>query len=626
LQQRNNLSFELKYLLVRPLLVFCLILGLSLPVILIIQIDQVNARVPGNEPSSASGFGQLVAATVFVVGSPPSLQQTPISFPTLSPTPTLFLEQVSTPKPSGISAFTLQNEVTAFIHAPPGVLPQPYVILTAFSSTPGSKVEIRGRLNLLEFVCTGSPCALPVSESSTVTFTASDDQGNTSKEILARVRVETVENGYLVFIDSVNQFASFRDSCSDLWRVKDEVQQPWSEFPQSPFGLNTDRTYHLLITELISNGIVDAKSCPGGGLASGGDWPTGCGVERATAKMIEWQNQFDLPIWTASLEVGIPPKLLKSIIGYESQFWPLNARFYVDEIGLGQINQLGVDVLLRQNPALYQEVCSGVLSDCFTPYANLDPAQQAMIRGALLNSVDASCATCPNGIDLTKAAESIPLIAQMLQANCKLIDYLDVPGKTSVEYSDLWKFTLASYHSGYSCVKNAVAATRKAEEREDWEHVSPRIRCKGTVDYVNGLWDNLLSFDLYLLSGESLGGVQVAPTFLPTRTPIPPPTAIPSHAKVWVRVYIDTNKNGVPDELELLDGITVELVLRNQTRLVEKTVKGEVIFDMTGYPAGMDAIVSLPGLYREKLITLPEEGTVQIDFMFSLPPVPEKLP
>jgi hypothetical protein len=119
-----------------------------------------------------------------------------------------------------------------------------------------------------------------------------------------------------------------------------------------PFQLNTRKTLHTLATQLILSGIVETNDCPAGGLSLSLDWPTACGLERASTAMIAWQNQFDEHIWLASRDQGIPPKVLKTLIEIESQFWPGNSRFYIDEIGLGQINQLGLDVLLRQDPYL----------------------------------------------------------------------------------------------------------------------------------------------------------------------------------------------------------------------------------------------------------------------------------
>jgi hypothetical protein len=615
----------LKYLSPQFFLVFSLILGVSLLGIFTIDIFRVNARDLQDQSSIDNRFPNGFPATVYVIGSPSVLQQTPLAFPTLSPTATLLVEPVVTTTPLGLSLANSDQDVRAFIHAPPGLLPQPYVILTAFDPILASSVEIRGYENLREFMCTSSPCALPLNGSSTISFKAYSSSGSESSEVVARVRVENKNGGYYVIIESVNQYALYRDTCSNIWNVKDEIGETWARFPETPFQLNTDKKLHLLAARLIESGIVDARDCQGGGLG-GANYPTGCGIARANEKMIEWQNQFDFKIWSTSLDMGIPPRILKSLLEYESQYWPSNQRFYVDEIGLGQINQLGIDVLLRQDPSIYNKVCPSLFTDCSRPYTKLEPKEQAIVRGAVLNSIDATCPNCINGFDLVKANESIPLIAELIQANCNLVDYFNSPGKPAIEYEDLWKFTMASYHSGFSCIHNAVTLTREDGKLATWENVSLRLKCKGTEDYVNGFWGTLVSFDAYLLDSDSVSRVQVAPTFIPKPTPIPPPTEISSSAKVWVRVYLDANNNGIPEDVEMLDGIKAELSLRNGALLSGSTFNGNVIFDMAGYPPGVNAIVRLPGLYREKMISLPEEGIVQVDFVFTVPDIPNELP
>lgn len=613
----------MKYLMVRPPYVFLLILVMSVFAILMVGISQVNARV---SPAVDNQLPRLIPATVYVVGEPSNPQPTAVTFPTITPTATLNLEAISTSAPFEIVPVSAGQGLVAFVHAPSGSVPQPFVILTAFDSSPGYSVQIRGTENLKEFLCTGSPCALPVDDDSTLRFRAYSSSGEESAEVIARVRVEFRNGGYFVVIDSVSQFSLFRDSCANVWGLPDVSGANWSKFVDSPFQLNTDKTLHLLAARLIANKVVDASDCPSGGINSTSDYPNGCGIERAKAEMIEWQNQYDFVIWTTSLEAGIPPRMLKSLLEYESQFWPGNERFYLDEIGLGQINQVGIDALLRQNPDFYRKVCPTVSSDCSVPYTSLDPAVQSVLRTAVMNSIDARCPDCEYNVDLAKANQSIPLIAQLLKSNCQLVDYLDLAGKPSVAYEDLWKYTFATYHSGFTCVRDAVLAAKKDGLSLSWDTVSPTFTCSRAKPYVDGYWETLISFDSYVLDSSSLGALQIAPTFLPTATPIAAPTEIPSTANVQVRVYLDINKNGLPEDLELLDGIAVSLLLENGEKLSGVTLNGQLVFDLTGYPPGMNAIVSLPGLYREKLFSIPKEGMVQVDFVFGAPEVPQELP
>jgi hypothetical protein len=373
-------------------------------------------------------------------------------------------------------------------------------------------------------------------------------------------------------------------------------------------------------------------------------------LEKASDAATAWQNQFDEYIWLASRDHGIPPKILKTLLEVESQFWPGNSRFYVDEVGLGQINQLGVDVLLRRDPTYYQRVCSSVLSDCTRPYASLEATQQAAIRGAVVSSVDATCPTCENGVDLDTAKQSIDLIASLLQANCQQVDAIlkqpfkpdpdaDAATATAIvatvaaggsrpgpTYEDLWRFTLASYHSGISCFQNAVFNTKSAGASVVWDNVGKELNCRGGEDYVNGFMDNLFAYDFYLYEPSDLLSVIAAPTIVPTRTSVPTPTVYISSARIIVQVYIDRNGNNLPEEGEWIDAMTVQVSVSNTQQITQRTQNGIAIFDMSGYTPNSGIDVSLPGLYRNNTFLLPEQGDVTIVFKFDQPSLPTSLP
>jgi hypothetical protein len=549
------------------------------------------------------------------------------------------------------SLSVLPSGLYAFIEAPIGPVPQPYVILSGFSALPTQvSITIRGFVNSNEFICTASPCAIPLETSSRFVFAAYSDSGESSEAVIASVSVTRTDEGYFVTIDSVSLFQTFNNACGIAWNVFDENNVAWDDFVQFPYELHTKKTLHSLATQLLLNGIVDASDCPAGGLSLGLNWPTACGLERATSAMIEWQNQYDGHIWLASKDQGIPPKILKTLIEIETQFWPGNSRFYLDEYGLGQVNQLGVDVLLRQDPTLYQRVCPSVLSDCLRPYLSLEPQQQAMIRGAVVKLMDATCADCEYGFDLSKAKESVALLAMLFRANCQQVDVLlrleDVPdpdaddatataaaatlaagGETdTTSYEDLWRFTLLSYHSGLNCFQEALVATRKAHRPFTWENVEERLKCRGGADYVNGFMNNLFAFDFYRLDYTDPNVVIVAPTIIPTRTPVPTPTAFVSNATIKVQVFMDRNGNGTPEEGEWIDALPVLLETSTNERITQRTQNGITIFDMSGYTPGIDVTVSLPGLYRSRIIELPQEGEVTVTFIFELPLLPTTIP
>jgi hypothetical protein len=615
---------------------FILALGIALPGLIGILV--VQAKAVANQ----AGMVKSALQTGSPSTSTPTPPQAASTLPFRTSTGSVSLPTSSSLLPSGLYAF---------IEAPKGLVPKPYVILSAFSALPRTvSVTIRGFINSDEFICTQSPCAIDLQTSSRLVFAAYSDTGESSETVIASVSVTQETGGYLVTIDTVSQFSLFNNACSIAWGVSDEANVPWDDFVQFPYQLHTKKTLHTLVTQLLINGIVDAHDCPAGGLSIGLDWPTACGLERASSKMIEWENQFDDHIWLASRSQGIPPKILKTLFEIESQFWPGNSRFYLDEFGLGQLNQLGVDVLLRRDPTLFQSVCPGVLSDCATSYLSLNPQQQAMIRGAVVNLADASCADCQYGIDLDKAKESVALFARLMKANCQQVDFIlslalppdpDADAATataavatiaaggntdSTSYEDLWRFTFLSYHSGLSCFQQAVVATKKAKQPINWENVAKRLKCRGAEDYVDGFMNNLESFDFYLLDTTDQNVVIGAATIIPTRTAIPTPTVFVSDATVKVQVFMDRNGNNSPDDGEWIDAMTVLLETSTNQQITKRTQNGIAIFDMSGLTPGIGINVSLPGLYRNQRFDLPEHGEVTVTFMFEQPPLPTIIP
>ena len=615
------------------------VLGIALPGL--IGILAVQAKAVTNENLKVEPVLQVQdTSTVTSTPTPPLTATLPFQTSTVSP--------LANPPSLGN---LLPSGLYAFIEAPIGTVAQPYVILSAFSALPTQiSVTIQGFINTQEFICTALPCAIDLQTSSRLVFTAYASSGEVSETVIASVSVTRTNDGYIVVIDSVSQFRSFNNSCGIAWGVFDEQNVTWDDFVQFPYELHTKKTLHNLATQLLINGIVDASDCPSGGLSLGLSWPTACGLERASGAMIEWQNQFDDQFWLASSQQGIPPKILKTLVEIETQFWPGNTRVFLDEYGLGQVNQLGMDVLLRRDPTLYQRVCPSILSDCSRPYLSLEPQQQAMIRGAVVRLMDVTCADCEYGFDLNKAKESIPLIAMLFQANCQQVDYIlsiaDIPdpdadaatataavatiaagGDTdTTSYEDLWRFTILSYHSGLHCFQEALLATRKAHRPFTWENVEDRLRCRGAADYVNAFMNNLFAFDFYRLDYTNTNVVLAEPTIIPTRTPISTATLFVSNATVRVQVYMDRNGNGTPEANEWIDGMPVLLETSTNEQITQRTENGIAIFDMSGYTPGIGINVSLPGFYRNQRFDLPQEGEVPVTFIFELPALPTTIP
>jgi hypothetical protein len=547
---------------------------------------------------------------------------------TASPTSSLFAEPTYTPTAIVLVPTPAASSLFAFIEAPQGALALPYVNLTAFQAgTYSTALTISGTVNTTSFTCPGSPCTIPLQLGESRFAFHAQTASITGETIYATVLAELKGDGYHVTVESVSQFSrAFADACLASWGIKDETGPSWAAFPQFPYQLNTDIPLHHLAARLITYGVVNTKDCPAGGLSQDMDWPNACGLQRANDQMIVWQNQFDDAIWTAANDQGIPPKIIKTLIEVESQFWPGNERYYVDEFGLGQVNQLGVDVLLRNDYNLYQRVCPTVVSNCLRPYISLSAPEQALVRGAVMASMNANCTTCAYGIDLTKASQSIRFVAQMLRANCEQAKAVVQSRSALPDYESYWKFTLLSYHSGVSCLAQAIKNTKLAGDPVDWDHVGPQISCPGGRKYVDNFWANLGLFDSYRYSSGSSPIVQHAPVFSPTNTPLPSPTPVISSAQVVVTVYVDSNGDGTPEPGEGLDGIPVQLVFPDGKILAATTRAGQASFDLSGTVTGTQITATLPNLYRNYRFYLPQSGTVPIVFTFAQPTLPGKLP
>ncbi len=550
----------------------------------------------------------------------------------VSPTSTQAgVEPTNTATPlAPIPTEALNASLFAFLQAPTMPVAQPYVVITAFQAgSYNTDVTIHGTINSTEFYCAGSPCTIPLQlGESRFTFWAQTAAGLIGETIYATVFAELGTDGYHVTVQSVSQFSqSFQDACLADWGIQDTSGPAWAEFPQYPYQLNTRIPLHHLAARLITYGVVDTKSCPSGGLSADMDWPNACGLQAAEPQMIVWQNQYDDAIWTAANTVGIPPKIIKTLIEVESQFWPGNERFYVDEYGLGQINQLGIDVLLRNDYNLYQQACQAVGGNCILPYVSLSAAEQAKVRGAVMATMNSTCTTCNFGFDLTRARQSIQFISQLLRANCGEAKTILQSRSATTDYESYWKFTMLAYHSGLACLSDAVKNTKAVGDPIDWEHVGPQVNCPGGRKYVDNFWAQLSLFDSYttgVLGATPI--VQFAPIIGATHTPEPSPTPMISTAHVVVTVYMDMNGDGTPQPNEGLDNIPVQLVFPDGKIMSATTQKGVASFDLSGTVTGTRVTATLPNLYRDYRFYVPQSGTVPIIFSFAQPTLPAVLP
>lgn len=369
-------------------------------------------------------------------------------------------------------------------------------------------IRINGVYDGVQFSCEGDTCELPVATTGdrgvTLTFWGESSYGDSTVEYTAQVRAlpwgETSEDsaapqrvGYYIDIISPQWRGQHNCSCASIWQSFPPVEgvPDWLYTPDYAGDLSSSLSLHYLAAMLIQNGEVDASGCPGGGL----DYPTAanlCGVEKAETALNEWQNQFDEEILVTSEETGIPAQLLKNIFARESQLWP-GIYHDIEEAGLGQLTEEGADTALLWNRDFYTQFCPLVLLDttCEKGYATIPEDQRAILRGALVKKVNATCPDCPMGIDLTQANFSVGIFGETLVGNCAQVDRMmyNLTRQTSgllTSYTDLWRFTLINYNAGPGCLWTALSRTWNTGEPLDWVHVAKNLEpaCQGAVEYV----------------------------------------------------------------------------------------------------------------------------------------------
>ncbi len=377
----------------------------------------------------------------------------------------------------------------------------PKLLITGTEPLPNETISrVQGTYNEIPFMCEGNTCEVPLRPTTDagveIKFWVDSSYGDSSEQYSALVRVLDAgvsigpdSGGWIIDIMS-NRWQDYQaDGCSPIWGVFPPVGElpNWLTSPDWPQLLATDDPYMYLAGRLINNGIIDASSCPAGGLEENG-YANMCGLEIAREEVDQWQNRFDVEIVDTAQETGIPSQLLKNMFAIESQFWPGVCNN--EEHGLGQLTELGADTLLLWNPTFFNQFCPLVLNEesCRLGYPLISEEDQLILRGALARSVSLDCPTCPANIDLTNAALSIGLFAQTVIANCQQVGQVitNVSGKSPVEvaeFVDLWLFTVANYHSGAGCLTRALLA---AGSPYTWENIVSELEaeCPGTQNYV----------------------------------------------------------------------------------------------------------------------------------------------
>jgi hypothetical protein len=411
-------------------------------------------------------------------------------------------KEVSTKLPPPTVQVTLENCRPVYSSSTSICEYEPILVLTGVEPLPDYRIiGIEGLYEGQPFSC-DPVCRLqlPVTEEPfTIQFWAFSSYGDSSEMFDAQIRVAMRDTGdpdqSFWYVDVLSdQWAGVPvASCVQAWGTLPPVGGPpeWLSTPTESEKLGTNIPYNYLASQLIRQGVVDASSCPDGGLLPD-DSASNCGMDVARDAVRDWQNQFDEIILNVAKDTGVPAHLLKNLFAIESQFWP-GARPKSD-IGLGQLTERGADTTLLWNPPFFHQFCPLVMDskECSKGYLHLDEKQQEYLRLALIDAVNASCENCPLGIDLDRANFSIGVFAHTMLANCEQAGQIveNVSGGAAGEaatYEDLWKFTLVNYNAGPGCLGDALDITAGEDLELNWENVSSHLApaCQGAINYVN---------------------------------------------------------------------------------------------------------------------------------------------
>jgi hypothetical protein len=432
-------------------------------------------------------------------------------------------------------------------------------------------ITIQGYIGAEPFSCEGSECTVPLpatgSDGVTATFWAESSFGDASNTFTARVRVipwgdfaapdtQTSDTPqWYVDILSSQYLGDTQSTASQIWSSFPSVGGPplWLSSPDHPDGLISEQPFYYLAGSLIQQGLVDVEGCENGGLESE-EYANQCGLEAARPLINQWQNQFNSEIIKVANQTGVPAQLMKNIFSRESQFWPGFAINY-NEAGFGHLSDIGADTVLLWNPSFFSQFCPLVLdtSVCQRGFGNLDLSQQEMLRGALVQKVNAACPECPIGIDLSQANFSISIFARSLLANVEQVGQIiynatrQEAGQVST-YEDLWRFTLLNYNAGSGCLANAIQGAVNSRVPLTWQNVIQYLEpgiCRSGIDYVEDIayMPNIPTPTPELTpeqTQETPPTVTSTPTAVPTTIPQPTPTPTPTQPGYPAPVQTET--------------------------------------------------------------------------------------
>jgi hypothetical protein len=320
-----------------------------------------------------------------------------------------------------------------------------------------------------EIVCPGASCTLRLPETgergTDITYFARSTYGDTSdpEKLLVRMTFLGESLGYRYEVMG-GAWSAISPACAVMWDV----------FPPSagtPDWLGHDvleTSYHLsvLAGHLVWTGDVDAKD------------------EQINDAVFRWQNNANEYIRLAAEEVRIPAMVLKGVIAQETQFWTKYESSV--EFGDGRITEDGADMLLAWNLPLYQKICIPRFGyeACMAGYHSMPDAGQETLRADVLRLAASD-----------DPQQRVGIVANTLLASCAQTDQVirnavGYEPRILMDYPNLWKLTLANYHSGSGCLQDALLASEYFPHHDEgyltWSRLSEFYSdgCVSALNYV----------------------------------------------------------------------------------------------------------------------------------------------
>jgi hypothetical protein len=333
-----------------------------------------------------------------------------------------------------------------------------------------------------QFVCNGRECSLDMpftnADGMTVNYYVSSSYGDDSLIETFQMRNIGLADGTYLFQLIDTPWDNQIPAAAAYWEFfpnLDIQNIEWLRDISSPEELLTRHDYSLLAGVLILRGDISAATCPDGGLLPNLA-ASACGLDAAREEVIRIQNKFNQPILEAANHSRVPAKLLKGIIGQESQFW--NGWVIEGEYGYGMMTDEGADLLLTYDVRTFLDLCVPAYGarTCAWGYSNLAEYPRAYLRGLALQDL--------------RTDKEFELIANTLAAAAGQAGQIirNVTGREPgdvLNYKEMWQISAALYHGGGGCVGTAIEDAWDAEANLSWGIISEYLigDCQAIATY-----------------------------------------------------------------------------------------------------------------------------------------------